>query len=527
MTPLWLAKHQTRVPAVYLSFHTLDSDSSHDAALQNHINETKNAIAKSGFKTRYAVVLVSDDAAISPLDFDERLASIRRATSLDPKLSCFHFDVSDSQTDLPNFVSGVLRALQPICIDYYRDLTKHSRRKRGRPAPPPITGGASRGTSQVLTMNGWNVRYDFKLAVFAEFRQEMDVAQRHYESALEELFGPEGSLEHTPSWSARWQEARVLCDIIAFRVLRCQIWRGMTSGAAESWYNYKERMRDLIDRRGKGTDNSYGWEAWEARWAKMMAQLIEMADLPVFKPVDLSDPEDRTSGPTVYAPAEKMYSTLDRMMPFHLLHHPGYWWRLACKHLIARKRNAEAIPQEDRTLPSETTSAQLANRTRTYDTYMVPQPHEEAPLSGHSTYDYLLDLQSQTERVESIMSNRGQIRAVQQVKIDLAREFYRADRYDEVIQTLQPVWDNMIWRREKWFDLALEVLELIHGSAERTSNAKLQAESAWELAYQRTYLHVCIFYLSDSQQPSDLKKASTYCSAYRVLVVTTISNTFC
>jgi len=171
-------------------------------------------------------------------------------------------------------------------------------------------------------------------------------------------------------------------------------------------------------------------------------------------------------------------------MPFHLLHHPGYWWRLACKHLMARKRNAEAIPQEDRTLPSETTSAQLANRTRTYDTYMVPQPHEEAPLSGHSTYDYLLDLQSQTERVESIMSNRGQMRAVQQVKIDLAREFYRAERYDEVIQTLQPVWDNMIWRREKWFDLALEVLGLIHGSAKRTSNVKLQAESAWELACQ-------------------------------------------
>jgi hypothetical protein len=527
MTPLWLAKHQSRVPAVYLSFQALDSDPSNDAALKNYINDTRNAIVKSGFKTRYAVVLVSDDAAISPLDFDERLANIRRATSLDPKISCFHFDVSDSQTDLPTFVSSVLRALQPVCVDYYRDLTKHSRRKRGRAAPPPITAAASRGTSQVLTMNGWNVRYDFKLAVFAEFRQEMDVAQRHYESALEELFGPEGSLEHTPSWSARWQDARSLCDIIAFRVLRCQIWRGMTSGAAESWYNYKERMRDLIDRRGKGTDNSYSWEAWEARWAKMMAQLIEMADLPVFKPVDLSDPEDQTNGPTIYAPPEKMYSTLDRMMPFHLLHHPGYWWRLACKHLMARKRNAEAIPQEDRTLPSETTSTQLASRTRTYDTYMVPQPHEEAPLSGHSTYDYLLDLQSQTERVESIMSNRGQMRAVQQVKIDLAREFYRAERYDEVLQTLQPVWDNMIWRREKWFDLAVEVLELIYGSAEKTRNAKLLAESAWELAYQRKHPQASTFHCSDSQQPLDLRKASTYCSACQMLVATTTLLIFC
>jgi hypothetical protein len=129
--------------------------------------------------------------------------------------------------------------------------------------------------------------------------------------------------------------------------------------------------------------------------------------------------------------------------------------------------------------------------------------------------------------VESIMSNRGQMRAVQQVKIDLAREFYRADRYDEVIQTLQPVWDNMIWRREKWFDLALEVLELIHSSAERTSNTELQAESAWELAYQRTHLQASIFHLSDSQKPLGLKKASTYCSAYRVLVAATVLRIFC
>ncbi|KAI5253768.1 hypothetical protein E4T42_02684 [Aureobasidium subglaciale] len=484
MTPLWLAKHRSRIPAIYLSFLTLDSDSSHDNALKNHINDTRNTIAKSGFKTRYAAVLVSDDAAISPLDFEERLAAIRRATSLDPKMSCFHFDVSDSQTDLPSFVSTVLRALQPVCVDYYRDLTKHSRRKRGRAAPPPITAAASRGTSQILTNNGWNVRYDFKLAIFAEFRQEMDVAQRHFESALEELFGPEGSLENTPSWSARWQEARLLCDIIAFRVLRCQMWRGMTSGAAESWYNYKERMRDLIDRRGKGAENSYGWEAWEARWAKMMAQLIEMADLPVFKPVDLSDPGEQTAAPAVYAPAEKLYSTMERMMPFHLLHHPGYWWRLACKHVMSRKRLAEAIPQEDRTLPSETSATQLASRTRTYDTYMVPQPHEEAPLSGHSTYDYLLDLQSQTERVESIMSNRGQARTVQQVKIELAREFYRAERFDEAFRTLQPIWDSMVWRREGWFDLALEVLELIYDSAGKTGNSKVRVESAWELTYQ-------------------------------------------
>lgn len=498
LTPLWLAKHQSRIPAVYLSFHSLHPDPSTDARLKNDINDTKNAIAKSGFRTRFALVLLCDNLGLSDSELEDRLAALRRVTALDPKTAFFSFNTADPQSHSPSFVLSVLRALQPVCVDYYRDLTKHSRRKKGRASPPPLTAAPTRATSQILTVNGWNVRYDFKLAVFAEFRQEMDVAQRHYESALEELFGPEGSLENTPSWSPRWQEARLLCDIIAFRLLRCQIWRGMTSGAAESWSNYKERMRDLVDRRGKGTDNSYSWQAWEARWAKMMAQLIEMADLPVFKSVDLSQPDDRLAPQTIYAPAEKLYSTMERIVPFYLLHHPGYWWNLACRHITARRRKAEAIPQEDRTPPADITPAQAATRSRTYDTYLVPQPHEEAPLSGHSTYDYLLDLQSQTERVESIFANRGQLRAVQQVKLELAREFFRAERYDEVLRALRPVHESMVWRQEKWYDLAGEVLELLYASSSKTSNYKLMIESAWELMCERK------FFLLRQRRLSDL-----------------------
>jgi hypothetical protein len=85
----------------------------------------------------------------------------------------------------------------------------------------------------------------------------------------------------------------------------------------------------------------------------------------------------------------------------------------------------------------------------------------------------------------------------------------------------------MIWRREKWFDLAVEVLELIYGSAEKTRNAKLLAESAWELAYQRKHPQASTFHCSDSQQPLDLRKASTYCSACQMLVATTTLLIFC
>ncbi|KAJ9627661.1 hypothetical protein H2203_002873 [Taxawa tesnikishii (nom. ined.)] len=229
LSPHWVAKHQHHVPSVFISFFEINADPSssslQDNHLKNDINAIKTALTKSGFKTRYAVVLLSDKSLSAAPELEERLAALRRATSLDSKTSLFFLPPNGSRTELASFVTNVLVALQPVCIEYYRDLTKHARRKKNRGYVPPPTAAPTRGTSQTLSTQGWNVRYEFKQGVFAEFRQEMDVAERHYSFAIEELFNPEGVFETTPSWSPRWDEARLLCDVIALRVLRCQLWR--------------------------------------------------------------------------------------------------------------------------------------------------------------------------------------------------------------------------------------------------------------------------------------------------------------
>ncbi|KAL1306723.1 hypothetical protein AAFC00_005389 [Neodothiora populina] len=486
MTPLWLAKHQTRIPSIFLSFYNITTDHAHatssDSALKSDINATKDLLVKSGYKSRYAVILVADKPGPATPEWEDRIAGIRRATGLDPRTALFFLPSPQSTNAIASFASTVMAALQPVCVDYYRDLTKHARRKKGRGYIPPPTA-SSRGSAHSLTPHAWNVRYEFKLAVFAEFRQEMDVAQRHYESALEELFGPEGDLETTASWSPRWSDCRVLCDIIAFRILRCQIWRAMTASASESWCNYRYRMKDLVDRRGKGTDG-YGWQAWEARWAKMMAQLIEMADLPVFRPVDLTDTRDQvpTSFNAIYAPPEKAFSSMDRLPPFHYLHHPGYWWKIVSKHILARWKQAEAIPIEDRTPLDQLSAAEAASRARAYDTYLVPQPHEENPSDGHATYDHLLDIRSNVERAESEFACRGQIRMVHYLRLIYARELVKANRHGEALDMLRPVWDELKWQHEGWSVMAKEFLSLVRQCAVKLDDRPLAVEVAWEMA---------------------------------------------
>jgi hypothetical protein len=172
---------------------------------------------------------------------------------------------------------------------------------------------------QTLSSGGWNVRYDFKLGVFAEFRQEMDAAIRSYESGYDGLLGPD-VLEAITSWNPRWNEARLLADIFAIRILRCLLWNGNSTGAVRRWQSHRDKIRDFVDRRGKGS-STYGWEAWEARWATVMAQIIQKASISEF------GSENTTS----FLFPEKTIAIGERLEPWEYLHHPGYWFQLASK----------------------------------------------------------------------------------------------------------------------------------------------------------------------------------------------------
>lgn len=473
------------MPAVFLSFFEITCDAStaslQDNRLKNDINSIKAALTKSGFKTRFAVVIVGDQTIAVAPELEERLAGIKRATGLDPKSAFFFLPPPGSRTELTTFVNHVLSALQPVCIEYYRDLTKHARRKKNRGFVPPPTAAPTKGTSQSLSTQGWNVRYEFKQGVFAEFRQEMDAAERHYSFAVEELFHAEGVLETTPSWSTRWDDARCLADITALRVLRCQLWRGMTTGAAESWCNYKERTQDLIDRRGKG-NGTYGWAAWESRWAEIMAQLIYRANLSIFhiKGEPLPDDSVQLAANNIFAPPEKAYSTMERLPPFHFAHHPGYWLRLSARDMRKRRRRAKAIPEEDRTPPDQSTATQVANRARNYETYMVPAPHDEVPASGAGGFNHLDKIRELSELAVIEFGNRRQTRADAQIQLDLAQVLIEEGHYQHALGVIRPVWEDMPWRREGWYAMASEVLSVIHQCALQQEDSRLLVELQWE-----------------------------------------------
>ncbi|PNY23345.1 Uncharacterized protein TCAP_06725 [Tolypocladium capitatum] len=461
----WIRKHQELVPSVYVCFHTLSNDN----RLKADISALKGTLAKSGYKTRVAVILLGDvDGGSARLSdgVQERLEGIRRGAALDPK-SIFYIPMQESPAGLKRVVDGILTVLYGTAVEHYRDLGRHARKKRSRGIAPQPTVPPTSGTSRTLSLPDWNFRYDFKAAVFAEFRQEMDAAIRSFEQAYEILLGQD-VLDIMPSWSPRWNEGRLLSDIISIRCLRIQLWMGNTSLAVRRWQAHRDRIADFVDRRGRGTNN-YGWQAWEARWATVMANLIEKVEMPGLVPATMMlflQPEKSVLG--------------ERLRPWELLHHTGYWYRIAARHLAARRALAHMIPEEDRDPPDSSSASQVASKSYTYDTYMCPAPYQEYPVAGTGVnhaqliIDCLIAARTQFQA-------RKQLRIVAEISLDCAREMASIESWEEVMAMLWPIWDDTLFRSEAWLDASEELCWLMRRAASKTGRADLVVAIDWEL----------------------------------------------
>lgn len=487
---LWLRKHQHYIPSTLISFFSFTSDpnlnSLNDNQLKSEINQISSSLRSSGSKTRHVVILISNKSLLEAPDIEERLVNIRRATGLDSKTSLFFFPPPTTNTESAVFAFTLLSTLHSYCVEYYRDLTKHARRKKARGTIPPPTTPPTRGTSQSLSPPGWNVRYEFKLGVFAEFRQEMDAAGRHYNFALDALLSPDGMFETTASWSPRWDEMRLLADATCFRLIRCLLWNSSTTQAVQTWVRYRDRIREVVDKRGKGSAN-YGWEAWESRWAKIMAELIQRADLSIFSIPTPSPAESESLLERViniFSPPEKAIPLGERLLPWHLLHHAGYWMMLAATHAERRQDMAESLPEEDRSPPGQSPATVVANRHNIYDTYLCPDPAEEFPLTGEEGYNHCIDIAEKLDHSTNEFALRRQQRFVDQLKLRQSKGLMRKNQFPAALSILEPLWRGMVWRTEKWWGLVYEIALALHETARDLNHQELILSTTWELLHE-------------------------------------------
>ena len=494
MTPSWVHKHQSLVPWAFVAFFSFSSDpnldSLQDNQLKTEIGSLKKSIGSaSNGRTRLVVVMISQKSIMEAPEISERLATIRRTTGIDAK-SLFFLPPDSSAIEITTFIKSMLVTLEPFCIEYYRDLSKHARRKRNRSNVPPPTAPPVAGTSQTLPSQGWNVRYSFKMGVFAEFRQEIDVAGKNYEDAYDALFRQDvfGSIA---SWSPRWNEARLLADILAIRIIRCHLWANQTTLAVQKWGRHRRQMEEIVDQKGKGSRN-YGWFAWEARWAKIMAEMIKKVEVPALLTSESKHVEGENVQNVIFAVPEKPIALIERAHPQDLLHHPGYWLRRSTRYLRSRRMHAESMPDEDRASPGQSPASRVANRSYIYDTYLCPEPHIESPLAGLKGFDLSALIIKTIKDAQFEYNIRGQRRFTERLELEIGREQMRKGNWEEALRTLRPLWQNMSWRAESWWSAVEEVGSALKECATRTGDGVSIISVQWELMSNGKYIFLLI-----------------------------------
>lgn len=469
-------KHQSRLPCAFVSFLSLVSDpntsSLEDNKLKSEINSARSVITSTNYRTRFVVVLIGD-GQINSSELDDRVSNIRRSSGLDSK-SIYFLPFNASPAEVREFVSSVLSSIHSACVDYYRDLSKHARRKRSRNVVPQPT--VQPGSAHVLSSPGWNVRYEFKLGVFAEFRQEMDAACRNYETAYDGVFGTE-IMDTIPVWSPRFNEARLLADTIALRTLRCLIWTDQGSTAVKSWLTHRDRMRDLVNRRTKGTEN-YAWEAWQSTWATVMADLLSRSQYPLLY-ARISDTTDLLP---IFAGSEKLVASTDRTTPWELPHHEGYWLEIARQATVARRTWAQQIPEDDRQPPGRSPAGIVASKSQLFDTYLALEPYREIPLDGSRGYDYPGVIIKTLAAAVDHFAKRGQLRKIEILKLEMALESLGTQSWEEAILVLRPLWSSASWRIGGWWKLLQHIGWAMHDCAVHTQDSELSIRLLWELS---------------------------------------------
>ncbi|RKF55596.1 putative glutathione transferase omega-1 protein [Erysiphe neolycopersici] len=493
--PKWIDKHQEFVPCALVSFYKFSSDpklyQNHDEKLKLKIRRERTQLNQSGYKSYLVVALISDNATVISPEIEERLSRIRRETSLDTKTSLLFLSSQQSNSELKGSVKNLITKIYPPCIEYYRDLSKHCRRKKNKGIAPRQNNAISSTTPQSLSSHGWNFRYDFKLGVFAEFRQEMESALRSYEGAYETLLGTDIFDVKTIS-TPRWNEARTLADILAFRILRCLLWNGNYSAAVRRWASHKERIKDFVGRKNK-SQATYDWGTWKAHWATIMAETINRVSIPEF---------NRSA---IYLLPEKNFATRGESKPWECLHHPGYWFRVASNYLIAQQSFGLQIKDENCVLTGLSLNLREFDNNCNLDKNKPFESYQESSLTSHQKADHsslVLDL---LNKAILEFRQRKQLHIVQELQLLSAYELMKLKSWDRAFNLLVTLWKDMSYRKECWWNVVEEILWALRKAAAYVGDVGYILAVDWELMNKEfTYNPSFSYDFSNSLQGIDL-----------------------
>ncbi|KAI0300474.1 Gryzun, putative trafficking through golgi-domain-containing protein [Multifurca ochricompacta] len=454
IAPIWVRKHTTLVPSVFVVFIRLYESPPHhmprspldqphpdreaeerrrDAEMSAEIALRKKSTSERGIKL--TVVLIASRKMLDDPALDTRLTFIRRQSGLDYRAALFVLSPV-SPGELNEFIKSLQQALYEPAVDYYTSHSKRVRRKRNRHAQAasayvlPVSPLGVASPTRPLRPEGWTVRYEYKMACFAEFRGEFEVALKHYQDAYSSLLMMFGSTAILPPRTKRWAEAKVLADCINLKICKLYLYNNEHALALSQHTIHSRRFSDFSRGWGIG-DETFEFWSWIARQHRVFAELLEHGTSST-----LILPAHKAAIP-VPAAAPSGLAELDALRvlglnPANALQHPGFYYYMAAQATERRRAQFFAM--------LESVEANGAN---------LPGFANEKKVDHSGIALELYTKAYELFKKHSPLSNgNGQGRLTLRIAGRIAGTYYAAGKFDMAVRFFERIAKT--YRRERW-----------------------------------------------------------------------------
>ncbi|KAF9486045.1 hypothetical protein BDN70DRAFT_870556 [Pholiota conissans] len=501
IAPIWIRKHTSLVPSVFVLFLRIYEHPPHasrnpldlpdaekerereaeerrkDAELAADVAQRKKITNERGIKL--TVVLMASRKMLDDPSLDSRLTFIRRHSGLDSRAALFVLSPVSS-SELNEFVRSLQQALYDPALEYYTAHSKRVRRKRNRHSQnassyPNAAGlGGGLNIARPLRAEGWTVRYEYKMACFAEFRGEDEVALKHYQDAYEMLIIMFGSTAILPPRTKRWAEAKVLADCINIKIVKLYLYNNEHALALSHHNTHIRQFGDFSRGWGIGEETFEFW-SWVARQHRILAELLEQGTrstliLPIHKP-STANINMSQSQATIRASPGVEYDSMRALglNPSHALQHAGFYYYVAARCTeMRRTRFLAALEGESSQKP----------------TALSPGFTNEKKVEHLSIINELYTKAYELFKKHSPASSQGQGRLTLSIAYRIAQTYYDAAKFDMAVRFFERIAKT--YRREKWGAMLVPLLSTWYACAQQLGDVELSIKLLIEIMGQDT-----------------------------------------
>ncbi|KIK09233.1 hypothetical protein K443DRAFT_671719 [Laccaria amethystina LaAM-08-1] len=487
IAPIWIRKHTTLLPSVFVLFLRIfefppqasktlpdlpdvdrdrereQEERKRDTELSAEVALRKKSMSERGIKL--TVVLMASRRMLDDPTLDARLTFIRRQSGLDSRAALFVLSPV-SAAELNDFVRSLQQALYESAVEYYTAHSKRVRRKRNRhsqahssyPGPAAVSG---LNIPRPLRPEGWTVRYEYKMACFAEFRSEDEVALKHYQDAYDMLIIMFGSTAILPPRTKRWAEAKVLADCINIKIVKLYLYNNEHALALSHHNTHIRQFGDFSRGWGIGEETFEFW-SWVARQHRILAELLDQGVrsaliLPVHKPA-LTSQNLHALNQSTRIPGELDFARSAGINPSHALQHPGFYYYMAARCTEMRRERFQAAIEAELSSQPGNLSPGFANEKKVEHLAIILELYTKA----YELFKKYTPASSQTQ---------AQGRLTLWIAYRIAQTYHQSGKFDMAVRFFERI--ARTYRREKWYSMLPPLLSTWYTCAQQLGDVEL------------------------------------------------------